>query len=140
MENSIVYALLSMIFAGITPIIAKLGLQRVHSDVAVTVRVIVIAILQSIWILQSQPVSEFTKIGKNELGFLILSGLTTLGSWLFYYRAIQNGSVAIVSLIDKSSVVLTIILSVLIFQDSFSVKTILSCLLILSGVLLLIWK
>jgi len=135
----IIYALLSAFFAALTAIFAKVGVQNMNSNLATAIRTIVVLIL--IWsiVLFRGETKDLANINKYSLVFLILSGLATGFSWIFYFKAIQAGNVSQVALIDKLSVVLTVILATVFLGEPFTPKVAAAVVLIVSGVLVLIW-
>ena len=135
----IVYALLSAFFAALTAIFAKIGVQNINSNLATAIRTVVILIL--IWsiVLFRGEAKDLASINKYSLTFLILSGFATGFSWIFYFKAIQMGNVSQVALIDKLSVVLTLILAAVFLGEPFTPKVIAAMVLIVSGVIVLIW-
>ena len=135
----IIYALLSALFAALTAIFAKVGVQHINSNLATAIRTIVVLIL--IWsiVFFRGEAKDLVSINKHSLTFLILSGLATGFSWIFYFKAIKMGNVSQVALVDKLSVVLTVILAALFLGESFSPKVIAATVLIVSGVIVLIW-
>lgn len=130
----LIYALISSFFAGITSILAKCGINKTDSTVATALRTIVVCIFS--WLL----VKDITYIETKTLVFLILSGLSTGSSWLCYYKALQLGDINKVVPIDKSSIVLTIILASLFLNEGVSLIKLLSIILIGLGTLLMIDK
>ena len=110
MERPIFYALLSMAFAGVTAVIAKLGMQRISGDAALVVRTSLIFVLVWVNAFALRHTRELELLTRKDLLFLLLSGLTTFLSWLFYYRAVKEGNVSLVATIDKGSVVVAIAL------------------------------
>lgn len=130
----LIYALISSFFAGITSILAKCGINKTDSTVATALRTIVVCIFS--WLL----VKDITYIETKTLVFLILSGLSTGASWLCYYKALQLGDINKVVPIDKSSIVLTIILASLFLNEGVSLIKLLSIILIGLGTLLMIDK
>lgn len=130
----LIYALISSFFAGITSILAKCGINKTDSTVATALRTIVVCIFS--WLL----VKDITYIETKTLVFLILSGLSTGSSWLCYYKALQLGDINKVVPIDKSSIVLTIILASLFLNEGMSLTKLLSIILIGLGTLLMIDK
>ena len=135
----IIYALLSAFFAALTAIFAKAGVQNINSNLATAIRTVVVLIL--IWsiVLFRGEAKDLGSISKYSLTFLILSGLATGFSWIFYFKAIQTGNVSQVALIDKLSVVLTLILAAVFLGEPFSLKVVAAMVLIVSGVIVLIW-
>ena len=140
MKNWIVYSLISMLFAGITSIIAKIGLKNVSSDTGVAVRTIFVFVIVWLNVFAFQSVKDFKNLTKMDILYLGISGLTTSLSWIFYYKAIKIGNVAQVNLIDKASILITIIFSVLILSEEFTWKTALGSGCILAGLLILTLK
>ena len=135
----IIYALLSALFAALTAIFAKVGVQNINSNLATAIRTIIVLIL--IWsiVLFRGEAKDLASINKHSLIFLILSGFPTGFSWIFYFKAIQMGNVSQVALIDKLSVVLTLILAAVFLGEPFTPKVIAAVVLIVSGVIVLIW-
>lgn len=135
-----VYALLSALFAALTSILAKIGIKGVDSNLATAIRTVVIIILAWSIVFATGAQSGMATLSKRSWTFLILSGLATGLSWLFYYKAIALGNVSQVAPIDKSSIVLTLILSSFILGEQFSTKTLIAGLLITAGTFVMIWK
>lgn len=140
MKNWIVYSLISMLFAGITSIIAKIGLKNVSSDTGVAVRTVFVFVIVWLNVFAFQSVKDFKNLTKMDVMYLAISGLTTSLSWIFYYKAIKIGNVAQVNLIDKASILITIVFSVLILSEEFTWKTALGSGCILAGLLILTLK
>ena len=135
-----VYALLSALFAALTAIFAKVGVKNVNSDLATAIRTSVILILTWGIVLFGQHVSEIRDVSKNTWLFLILSGVATGLSWLFYFKAIQLGDVSRVAPIDKLSVVITIILAFIFLHEQVNLRVIIGALLITAGSVLMLMK
>jgi len=134
-----IYALLSALFASLTAILAKVGIKDVDSDLATAIRTLVIMLITwTIVFFKGNFTILTSSLNKNNIIFLILSGIATGLSWLFYFKALQLGKVSQVAPVDKLSVALTIILSVLFLNESVTVKTALGAILITGGVLLVI--
>jgi bacterial/archaeal transporter family protein len=141
MENWKYFAILSMLFAGITSVIAKLGMKNLSSDVALSVRTfIVFALVSANAFIFHNVYLELKDAPKSNLIFLIVSGITTTLSWVFYYRAMKVGPVAYIASIDKASIVITILLSFLILKEPITPKLIVGGLFIITGMLVLVWK
>jgi transporter family protein len=134
-----VYAILSAIFASFTAIFAKLGVTNVNSNLATAIRTIVILLV--VWgiVLFRNEYRQLATISRQSLFFLIISGIATGLSWLFYFKALQLGKVSQVAPVDKLSVALTILLSVLFLGEALSWKTAIGALLIISGTLVLVF-
>ncbi len=135
-----IYALLSALFASLTAIFAKVGVKNVNSDLATAIRTSVILLLTWGIVLFGSHVSDIKAVGKNTWLFLVLSGLATGLSWLFYFKAIQLGDVSKVAPIDKLSVVITIVLAFVFLHEQISLKTLIGALLITAGSIVLILK
>jgi transporter family protein len=134
-----VYAILSAIFASLTAIFAKLGVTNVNSNLATAIRTIIILLV--VWgiVLFRNEYRQLATISRQSLFFLIISGIATGLSWLFYFKALQLGKVSQVAPVDKLSVALTILLSVLFLGEALSWKTAIGALLIISGTLVLVF-
>jgi bacterial/archaeal transporter family protein len=136
----ILYALLSMLFAGVTSVIAKFGMKNVSGDAALAVRTSAVFLLVWFNTIAFQHTQQLSKLTRSDYMFLFLSGVTTTFSWLFYYRAIKAGDVSVVASIDKASIVLTILLSIFLLREPFTLKLALGAGLIILGTLILAWK
>jgi bacterial/archaeal transporter family protein len=134
------YAILAALFAALTSILAKIGIKGVDSNLATAIRTVVIIILAWSIVFVTGGQSGITSLSKRNWTFLILSGLATGLSWVFYYKAISLGKVSQVAPIDKSSIVLTLILSFFILGEQFTIKTLIAGLLITAGTFVMIWK
>lgn len=134
------FAILSAIFAALTSILAKIGIKGVDSNLATAIRTVVIIVLAWGIVFSTGGYKGITSLTKQNWTFLILSGIATGLSWVFYYKAISLGQVAQVALIDKLSIVLTLILSFFILKEDFTLKTFIAGALITSGTILMIWK
>jgi bacterial/archaeal transporter family protein len=140
MELWILYAILAAVFAGLTAVLAKLGIEKIHPDLGLAIRSVVICFAVLILNLAAQRGKDIAQISSRTWVLLIASGLTTTFSWLFYYRAIKAGPVSYVAAIDKSSVVVTIALSALILGEPLTWRLAVGATLVLSGMLVLINK
>ena len=134
------YALLSAIFAALTAIFAKVGLKDVNSDLATAIRTAVVLLITWGIVLARGNARGLPGLSRNNWIFLILSAIATGLSWLFYYRALQLGRVSQVSVIDKGSILFTILLSFLFLREPLTPRVIAAALLITAGMLVLIWK
>lgn len=132
------YALLSALFAGMTAVLAKLGLKGVNGNVATAIRTVVILFMAWGIVLAMGQWKDVKTISKQNLLFLVFSGVATGLSWIFYFKALETGPVAKVAPIDKLSVAIAIGLSVLILKEPLDGKTILGAGLIIAGTLVLI--
>ena len=140
MERWIIYALLSMVFAGITSVIAKFGMKNVGGDTALTVRTSMVFILVWINAFALDNVGKLKLLTSKDILFLCLSGATTTLSWVFYYRAMTEGNLSVVATIDKASIVVTLLLSFLILKEPFTWQVGVAGTLITAGLLILIYK
>ncbi len=138
MQTWWIYALLSAFFASLTAILAKIGIKGVDSDLATAVRTVVILIMAWGIVWYRSQAHGFASISRHSLIFIGLSGLATGMSWIFYFRALQLGKVSLVAPIDKASLALTILLSVLFLGETLTIKTAIGAGLILAGTMTLI--
>ena len=133
-----VYALLSAVFAALTSILAKVGIDGVNSKLATAIRTVVVFAMAWGMVFITNTQGGLSEIPRKSWIFLILSGLATGGSWLCYYRAVQLGEVSKVAPIDKLSVVFTMVLAAIFLHEELTVKTIIGCLLIAAGTLIMV--
>jgi transporter family protein len=140
MKQWIFYAIVSMVFAGLTSVIAKFGMKNVSGDAALAIRTTMVFGLVWINVIAFGRLREISLLTKTDVAFLCFSGLTTTLSWIFYYRAIKMGEVSVVASIDKASVVITILLSLLLLKEPVTPKLVLGASLIVIGTFVLIWK
>lgn len=140
METWIIYAILSMIFAGLTAILIKFGLQNINPDLGLGIRISVIFVIIAAINIIGEKYKDLSLITGKQLTFLIVSGITTTLSWLFYYRAIKEGPVSYVAAIDKGSVVVTILLSYILLKEPLTPKLVIGATLMIGGLLVLTWK
>jgi transporter family protein len=136
----IYYALLSAVFAAFTAIFAKIGVSDINSNLATGIRTIVILVLVWSIILVKGEVTNIGSLSKINVVFLVLSGIATGLSWLFYFKALQIGKVSQVAAVDKLSVAIAIIFAVLFFKETLTLKSAVGALLIVSGTILLAFK
>lgn len=132
------FALLSAIFAALTSILAKAGIEGVNSNLATAIRTVVVVIMAWGMVFLTHAQKGILTISKKSWLFLILSGLATGASWLCYYRALQLGQASKVVPIDKLSVVITLILAFLFLHEEFTVKSLIGCVLIGAGTLVMV--
>lgn len=135
-----IYALLSALFAALTAIFAKIGVKDVDSNLATAIRTSIILLLTWGIVAAAGNLSELKAVPRSTWMFLILSGLATGLSWLFYFKAIQLGDMSRVVPIDKLSVVFTILLACIILKEPMSPRVIAGGLLITAGAIVMIWK
>ena len=135
----IVFAILSSVFAALTSILAKVGINGVSSNLATAVRTVVVLIMAWGMVFLTNTQNEIAEIGRKSWIFLILSGMATGSSWLCYYKALQMADVSKVAPIDKLSIVITIIMAFLFLHEQMTFKTVIACLLISAGTLVLVF-
>ena len=133
-----VFALLSAIFAALTSILAKIGIDGVNSNLATAIRTVVVVIMAWGMVFLTHAQSGIMEISKKSWVFLILSGLATGASWLCYYKALQVGEASKVVPIDKLSVVITMVLAFIFLHEEFTVKSLIGCILIGAGTLIMV--
>jgi len=133
-----VFALLSAIFAALTSILAKIGIEGVNSNLATAIRTVVVVAMAWIMVFITNTQSGVVAISKKSWIFLILSGLATGASWLCYYKALQIGDASKVVPVDKLSVVITLVLAFVFLHEDFTIKSLAGCALIGAGTLLLV--
>ena len=133
-----VFALLSAVFAALTSILAKVGIDGVNSNLATAIRTVVVVVMAWGMVFLTNAQGGLSEIGKKSWLFLILSGLATGASWLCYYRALQLGETSKVVPIDKLSVVITLILAFVFLHEQFTAKSLIGCILIGAGTLIMV--
>ena len=132
------FALLSAVFAALTSILAKIGIEGVPSNLATAIRTVVVILMAWAMVLLTNSQTEICNISRKSWLFLILSGLATGASWLCYYKALQMGNATEVSAVDKFSLGITLVLAFFFLQDVLTFKTIIGCILITIGTLVMI--
>ena len=133
-----IFALLSAVFAALTSILAKLGIDGVNSHLATAIRTMVVVFLSWGMVFLTDAQKGISSISTKSWLFLILSGIATGASWLCYYQALQMGEVSKVVPIDKLSVVITLILAFVFLHESFTTKSLIGCILITAGTLVMV--
>ena len=133
-----IFAILSAIFAALTSILAKVGIEGINSNLATAVRTIVVVLMAWFMVFATGNQNGIVDISKKNWIFLILSGLATGVSWLCYYKALQLGEVSKVVPIDKLSIVMTIILAFIFLGEQITLKTLIGCCLIVAGTFVMI--
>ena len=134
----IIFAILSAVFAALTSILAKIGIENVNSNLATAIRTVVVVGMSWLMVFITHSLNGITAISKKSWLFLILSGFATGASWLCYYKALQTGEASKVVPIDKLSVVITLILAFIFLHEQFTVKSVIGCILITAGTLLMV--
>ena len=133
-----IFAVLSAVFAALTSILAKVGIEGVNSNLATAIRTIVVVIMAWGMVFLTHAQNGLAEISKKSWIFLILSGLATGASWLCYYKALQMGDASKVVPIDKLSVVITLILAFVFLHEQFTAKSLIGCVLIGAGTLIMV--
>ena len=133
-----VFAILSAVFAALTSILAKVGIEGVNSNLASAIRTLVVVLMAWLMVFITNAQGGLSSISKKSWLFLILSGLATGASWLCYYEALQMGEASKVVPIDKLSVIITLILAFVFLHEQFTIKSIIGCILIGAGTLLMV--
>lgn len=136
----LIYALLSALFASLTSILGKVGIENVESNLGTAIRTIVVLVMAWIIVFANKKQRDIKKIDKRSLIFLILSGVATGASWLCYYKALQDGLASIVVPIDKLSILVTVLFAYIFLKEKLSKKSLLGLILIVVGTLLLLVK
>lgn len=134
----LIFALLSAVFAALTSILAKVGIEGVNSNLATAIRTMVVVAMAWGMVFLTHAQSGISEISRKSWLFLILSGLATGASWLCYYRALQIGDASKVVPIDKLSVVITLVLAFVFLHEEFTTKSLVGCILIGVGTLIMV--
>ncbi|MDR0811588.1 MAG: EamA family transporter [Paludibacter sp.] len=133
-----IYALLSALFAALTAILAKVGVKGINGNLATAIRTVVVLLMAWGIVFLSGQIKNIKELSKTNLIFLILSGLATGLSWIFYFKALETGNVSKVAPIDKLSVVLVMIFSVVFLHETMDIKTLIGGALIAIGAIILV--
>lgn len=133
-----IFALLSAVFAALTSILAKIGIENVNSNLATAIRTVVVVMMAWGMVFLTNTQNSITDISRKSWLFLILSGIATGASWLCYYRALQIGDASKVVPIDKLSVVITLVLAFLFLHEKFTAKSLIGCILIGVGTIFMV--
>lgn len=134
----LLFAILSAVFAALTSILAKIGIEGVNSNLATAIRTVVVVVMSWGMVFLTHAQSGLSEISSKSWTFLILSGLATGASWLCYYKALQTGEASKVVPIDKLSVVITLILAFVFLHEEFTAKSLVGCILIAAGTLIMV--
>ena len=134
----LVFAILSAVFAALTSILAKVGISDVNSTLATAIRTVVVLAMSWGMVFLTKAQSGLAEISRRSWIFLILSGLATGASWLFYYRALQLGEVSRVAPIDKMSIVITLVLAFVFLHEQFTAKSLIGAILLTAGTLVMV--
>ncbi len=134
----LVFAILSAVFAALTSILAKVGISDVNSTLATAIRTVVVLAMSWGMVFLTKVQGGLSEISRRSWVFLILSGLATGASWLFYYRALQLGEVSKVAPIDKMSIVITLVLAFVFLHEQFTAKSLIGAILLTAGTLVMV--
>ena len=134
----LIYALLSTVFASLTAILGKVGIEGVESNLGTAIRTCVVLVMAWVVVFVKGKKHTIREIPKNELGFICLSGLATGGSWLCYYRALHDGMASVVVPIDKLSILVSIAFSYIVFRERLTKKAVVGLCLIVAGTLIML--
>ena len=134
----LVFAILSAVFAALTSILAKVGISDVNSTLATAIRTVVVLAMSWGMVFLTKVQGGISEISRRSWIFLILSGLATGASWLFYYRALQLGEVSKVAPIDKMSIVITLVLAFVFLHEQFTAKSLIGAILLTAGTLVMV--
>jgi len=140
MERWVIYAIISMFFAGFTSVVAKQGLVGISAELGLTVRTIFVCIFVLVFAAMAVDPAEVKSLQKVNYVWLAFSAITTAGSWIFYYKALKVGDVATVALIDKGSVVIAILLAWWLLKEAITLRLMLGALLIVAGLFVIAKK
>lgn len=142
MQTWIIYALLAMLFAGITAILAKPGMKNIHADIGVAIRsgFVMLVVWANVFIFGYLKDGWSAKLTGKEWLLLAASGVTAALSWIFYFRAVKEGDVGVVATIDKASLLITVLFAFLVLKEPMTPKIIIGSLLVFSGMLVMVWK
>lgn len=140
MKQYQVYAFISMIFAGLTSVLAKAGLSNVSGDTGLAVRTSFVFVFIWLGMLLFNQTKDFANLTAKDCIYLAISALTTTISWIFFYRAIKIGNVSEVTLIDKASILITLILSFTVLQEQLTWKVGIGATLVLAGLITIAWR
>ena len=131
-------AVLSAMFAALTSILAKVGIEGVNSNLATAIRTVVVVVMAWMMVFLTNAHNGITEISRRSWLFLILSGLATGASWLCYYKALQLGDASKVVPVDKLSVVITLVLAFVFLHEQFTVKSLIGCILVGIGTVVMV--
>ena len=134
----LIFAILSAVFAALTSILAKVGISDVNSTLATAIRTVVVLAMSWGMVFLTKVQGGISEISRRSWIFLILSGLATGASWLFYYRALQLGEVSKVAPIDKMSIVITLVLAFVFLHEQFTMKSLIGAILLTAGTLVMV--
>jgi len=139
-DKWVLYAFISMVFAGFTSVIAKMGLNGITGELGLTIRTLFVCAFVLIFAAWAVPVQQIAEVSQSNLLWLGLSGITTALSWIFYYKALKLGDVATVALIDKGSVVVAMLMAWLLLREVITLRMLAGAGLIVAGLLVIAKK
>lgn len=134
----LIFAVLSAVFASLSSLLAKAGMNNVESNLGTAIRTVVVLVMAWIVVFVTKKQGEIKKIEKKELAFILLSGLATGASWLCYFKALKDGQASVVVPIDKLSILVSILFSYIVFKEKLTKKSLLGLILIVAGTLMMI--
>jgi len=137
MKTWVIYAVVSMVFAGLTSVIAKLGLSGISGELGLTIRTCFVFVMVLGFAVFAVSPSEISAVTRTNYFWLGLSAATTTLSWVFYYKALKEGDVSTIALIDKGSIIVAVFLAVFILKENITPKTILGAGIMLVGLLII---
>src|SRR4051794_6749208 len=140
MKTWIIYAIISMVFAGFTSVIAKLGLSGISGELGLAIRTCFVFVFVLAFAVLTVPGGQLATLGRTNYIWLGLSGITTAVSWVFYYKAIKDGQVSTVALIDKGSMVVAVLLAALILKEQITARTVAGAAVMAAGLLIIARK
>ena len=140
MQRWVLYAFISAAFAGLTAVIAKQGLIGISAELGLTIRTLFVCFFVLLFASFFVPIHEINSQQKTNYLWLALSGVATAGSWIFYYKALKEGDIATVALIDKASVVIAILLAWWILKEAITIRVIIGATLIIAGLIVIAKK
>lgn len=139
-QSFIIYAFLSAIFASLTAILGKLGIQQIESNLGSALRTVVVLFMAWLIVILQKKVSEVSKIDKKSWVYILLSGIATGASWLCYYRALQEGPASIIVPIDKLSILVVILFASVFLKEHLPKRAMTGLVLLVAGTLILLIK
>jgi bacterial/archaeal transporter family protein len=137
MQRWMIYAFFSAGFAGLTAVIAKQGLVGISAELGLTIRTLFVCVFVILFAMIAVPATEYKSLQKMNYLWLGLSGLATAGSWIFYYKALKEGDIATVALIDKTSVIIAILLAWWFLKEAITLRIVMGACLIVAGLLVI---
>lgn len=140
MKSWVLYAIVSMIFAGVTSVMAKMGLNGIPGEVGLAIRTSLVFVIIIAFTVFAVPHETFAAVTRNKLWWLGISAVTTSVSWIFYYKALKEGEVSTIALIDKGSIIVAIALACFILKEQLTTRVITGAVLMLAGIVIIARK